>query len=116
MADKPVICDDDNPELAEEDFARNRPGAEVLPNELVAAHKNKGGRPRTSNRLHVTLRMPRPVIDHFKAEGPGWQTRAIAVLEREVRKAKVSARAAAKRITETTAEQVDIIPSRSRRR
>lgn len=38
----------------------------------------------TSDRQQVTLRLPRAVIEHFKADGPGWQTRAIAVLEREV--------------------------------
>lgn len=49
------------------------------------------GRPAgstTSDRKQVTLRLPRAVIEHFKADGPGWQTRAVAVLEREVARAK----------------------------
>lgn len=33
----------------------------------------------------VSLRLPRDVIDHFKAGGPGWQMRAVAVPEREAR-------------------------------
>jgi uncharacterized protein (DUF4415 family) len=33
----------------------------------------------------VTLRLPVSVIDYFRADGPGWQTRAIAVLEREAK-------------------------------
>ncbi len=85
MADKPIVFDDDNPEWTLEDVARARPGAEVLPNELVAALKR--GRPRSSDRQQVTLRLPSAVIDYFKAAGPGWQTRAIEVLEREVRSA-----------------------------
>jgi BrnA antitoxin of type II toxin-antitoxin system len=32
----------------------------------------------------VTLRLPRHVLDHFKAGGPGWQTRIGEALERHV--------------------------------
>ena len=56
-----------------------------------AEREVRRGRPvgsTTSDRPQVTLRLPRSVIDHFKAGGPGWQTRAIAVLEREVARAK----------------------------
>ena len=85
MANKPVVFDDDNPEWTAEEIARARPGAEALPAELVAALKR--GRPRSSDREQVTLRLPSSVIEYFKAAGPGWQTRAIEVLEREVRTA-----------------------------
>jgi uncharacterized protein (DUF4415 family) len=87
--DRPVVFDDDNPEWTDEDFARAKPLSEFP--ELEAALKGKRGRPAgtlTSDRQQVTLRLPRAVIDHFKAEGPGWQTRAIAVLEREAARAK----------------------------
>ena len=76
---------DDNPEWTDGDFARARPASEVLPPEVVAALR-RPGRPigsLTSDRSQVTLRLPRSVIEYFKAEGPGWQTRAVAVLERE---------------------------------
>ena len=36
----------------------------------------------------VTLRLPRPVIDHFKAGGAGWQTRIGDVLERHVNRSR----------------------------
>ena len=85
MTDKPVVFDDDNPEWTDEDFSDARPGVNVLPAELIAALKR--GRPRSSDRRQVTLRLPASVIDYFKAAGPGWQTRAIEVLEREVRMA-----------------------------
>jgi uncharacterized protein (DUF4415 family) len=35
----------------------------------------------------VTLRLPAHVIAHFRQQGPGWQTRAIAALERMVEEA-----------------------------
>ena len=84
----PVVFDDDNPEWTEADFARARPASEVLPDEVIAAFGKPRGRPKgsaTSDRQQVALRIPKPVLDHFKAGGPGWQTRMIEVLEREAR-------------------------------
>lgn len=55
--------------------------------QALAERRARRGRPFgsvTSDRQQVTLRLPRAVIDHFKADGPGWQTRAVAALEREV--------------------------------
>ncbi len=79
-----VVFDDENPDWTEADFARARPAPEVLPAEVIAAFGRKPGRPHgstRSDRQQVTLRLPRHVIEHFKRDGPGWQTRAIAVLE-----------------------------------
>lgn len=44
----------------------------------------KAGRPPIGDepKQQVTLRLPRHVIAHFKAGGPGWQTRVSEVLER----------------------------------
>lgn len=44
----------------------------------------KRGRPpvRDESKQQVTLRLPRDVIAHFKAGGPGWQTRISGVLKR----------------------------------
>lgn len=84
----PVVFDDDNPEWTGADFARAQPASE-LPDELAAVFKRPAGRPSgsvRSDREQVTLRLPRAVIALFKAGGPGWRTRAIAVLEREARK------------------------------
>jgi uncharacterized protein (DUF4415 family) len=36
----------------------------------------------------VTLRLPREVIGHFKAGGPGWQTRISEVLQSYTRAQK----------------------------
>lgn len=89
----PVVFDDDNPEWTEEDFARARPAIEVLPPEVLAAFGKKRGRPAgttTSDRQQVTLRLPRDVIDFFKADGPGWQTRAVEVLTRAAKEGNSS--------------------------
>jgi uncharacterized protein (DUF4415 family) len=87
----PVVFDDDNPEWTAEDFARARPASEVLPPEIAAMLVRQPGRPAgsmRSDRRQVTLRLPAHVIEHFRSQGPGWQTRAIAALERAVEEAK----------------------------
>lgn len=44
----------------------------------------KRGRPPIGSqpKEQVTLRLPVEVLDYFKADGPGWQTRVSEVLER----------------------------------
>ena len=87
-SDRPVVFDDDNPEWTEDDFARAKSPGE-LPAHVAAAFpqtKNRGGRPKgtlTSDRQQVSLRIPNPVLEHFRSGGPGWQTRMVATLERE---------------------------------
>jgi len=48
----------------------------------------KRGRPPIGDepKQQVTLRLPREVISHFKAGGPGWQTRISKTLEKIARK------------------------------
>lgn len=78
MADKSVVFDDDNPEWTEADFARARPGSEVLPPEFMKAFKRTPGRPKgstTPSKTLVSLRLDNEVLDKFKAKGPGWQSR-----------------------------------------
>ncbi len=58
---------DDAPELDDEWFARA---------ELRIGYKFiRRGRPRGSAKSLVSLRLDRAVVDHFRASGPGWQTR-----------------------------------------
>ncbi len=80
-------------ELTARDFRRMRPARDVLP-KMIGAKAAAGllrprGRPRTENpKAQVTLRLDAEVIEHFKAEGPGWQTRINAVLRRAAAKAR----------------------------
>lgn len=75
MSDKPVVFDDDNPEWTEEDFARGLRGDAIPAHIRAAFAKNKGGRPRGSDKEQVTLRLDKSVLAHFRAGGAGWQTR-----------------------------------------
>ena len=79
-ATPPVVFDDDNPEWTEEDFARARPAAEVLPPEALAAFgKGKGGRPvgsiKSDAKRSISLRLDPDVLEGWRATGPGWQSR-----------------------------------------
>ena len=38
------------------------------------------GRPRGSNKKQVAIRLDLEIIEHFKAEGAGWQSRVNAAL------------------------------------
>ena len=58
---------DDAPELDDEWFAR----AELRIGDKVI----RRGRPRGSEKSLVSLRLDQAVLDHFRASGPGWQTR-----------------------------------------
>lgn len=74
---------DDNPEWTEADFAAARPADEVHPPAVAAALvKNKGGRPRGSDKELVSIRLDRDVLERFRAGGPGWQTRMNDALRR----------------------------------
>jgi uncharacterized protein (DUF4415 family) len=79
-----IVFDADNPEWTEADFAQARPGAEVLPAEVLRAFgRNPGGRPRLApevKKRRVTLMLDPDVLGAFKADGRGWQTRVNAAL------------------------------------
>ena len=81
--------DEENPEWTLEDFRRARPLKEVLP-ELYEALR---GRPRKPNpKQHVSLRLDPKVIEGFKAQGPGWQSRINDVLARSLAGKRKSSR------------------------
>jgi uncharacterized protein (DUF4415 family) len=72
---------EENPEWTARDFARARPATEVLPAEVIAQFRNKGGRPRAENpKQAVKLRIDADVLARFRESGPGWQTRISGIL------------------------------------
>jgi len=82
----PELIDDENPEWTEEDFRRARPAAEVLPPELLAIlPKRKPGQrgpQRAPVKTKISLRVDAEVLAHYKATGPGWQTRVNDALKK----------------------------------
>ena len=84
MSVKPFAIDPDNPEWTEEDFSRARP-ADEMPDEMKAAFRNLGGRPKKEDpKRPVSIRLSPDVLDYFKSGGPGWQTRIDDTLRRAI--------------------------------
>ena len=72
---------DDAPELTGEYFER----ADIFEGERLV---RRGRPPLERPKEAVKLRLSADVLDHFRAGGPGWQTRINATLERAVARAK----------------------------
>ncbi len=72
--DRHVVLDEDNPEWTEEDFRHARPASE-LPPQVLAAFPRTRGRQKSEKKVPVSIRLSDDVLRHFKAGGPGWQTR-----------------------------------------
>jgi uncharacterized protein (DUF4415 family) len=104
MAAKPKFdpeLHEENPEWTKQDFAKAKPASEVLPPEVMAQFKNKGGRPRIENpKEAVKLRIDADVLAKFRKSGPGWQTRINGILRAAVSvdASRAEAKAAAKRV------------------
>lgn len=76
--DKP-IDDRENPEWTEADFAR----AKSMPKEILDTFPKMRGRPRKppgEKKRQISIKLHPMVLDHYKAGGPGWQTRMEKVL------------------------------------
>jgi uncharacterized protein (DUF4415 family) len=78
--------DDDNPEWTEEMFARARPPEELPPDVLAAFPRTRGRPVKARPKIRVAVRLDPDVVEHFRATGPGWQTRINDALARMVRK------------------------------
>jgi uncharacterized protein (DUF4415 family) len=79
--------DPDTPEWTDEEIARARRGAEVLPADFVAALKRPRGRPSgstTSAKTQLALRVDNDVIERFRDGGAGWQSRMNEALRKAV--------------------------------
>lgn len=69
-----IASDPDAPEATDEQLAAARPFTEAFP--ALAETLRKGGRPRSERpKLAVSIRLDQDVVERFKAEGPGWQSR-----------------------------------------
>jgi uncharacterized protein (DUF4415 family) len=78
--------DEDNPEWTREEIRQARPASEVLPQfigeKATQALMRRGrGRPEKPDRkVNQTLRLDPDVLEAYRHQGSGWQTRINAVL------------------------------------
>ena len=85
MASKPVTPDhpdfDDNPDWTKADFAKARSASEALPPELYRSLTRARGPAKQPTKTPVSIRLSARVLDHYRSQGVGWQTRLNADLE-----------------------------------
>lgn len=84
----PERIDSDNPEWTAADFARAKRMTELNAG-LQSKLRKIGvrGKQKTPTKQLVSLRLSPEVINHYKATGPGWQTRIDQTLKRAVSRA-----------------------------
>jgi uncharacterized protein (DUF4415 family) len=89
---KPPVFDDDNPEWTKADFAaatkfpRGMRLKDLKPGEFVRI-LGKRGPQKEPTKIPVSIRLSPEVISHFKAKGPGWQSRIDDALRKIAKKA-----------------------------
>jgi uncharacterized protein (DUF4415 family) len=89
---KEPVFDDDNPEWTKADFARATKFPQGLrlrdlkPGELERILPKRGPQ-KAPTKIPVSIRLSPEVVKHFKAKGPGWQSRIDDALRKIVKKA-----------------------------
>jgi uncharacterized protein (DUF4415 family) len=89
---KEPVFDDDNPEWTKADFAKATkfPAGvrlkDLKPDELEQILKKRGPQ-KSPTKIAVSIRLSPEVISHFKAKGPGWQSRIDTALRKIAKKA-----------------------------
>jgi uncharacterized protein (DUF4415 family) len=80
------LPDEDVPDLDDDFFAHAKPAHEVMPADFMNAVRNRGGRPKSRNpKVAVSIRLDQSIVEHFKAQGAGWQSRINAVLTDDIK-------------------------------
>jgi len=75
-----IAADRDNPEWTAQAFKNAKSFSEALP--ALAVSRRGRGPQREPTKVAVSLRLTREVVERFKAEGPGWQSRMDEALKK----------------------------------
>ena len=78
-----IAQDPDAPEWTEEDWARAKPATEVAP-DLVEWSLRTRGKQKAPVKELISIRLDPDITAHFRASGPGWQTRLNDTLRKAV--------------------------------
>jgi uncharacterized protein (DUF4415 family) len=76
MSQTKKTADHDNPEWTKADFAKAKRPESVLPADVLAAFpRTTRGAQKAPTKIPLSIRLSPEVVAHYKATGPGWQTR-----------------------------------------
>jgi len=78
----PTLIDTENPEWTQDMFDRAT-SIDGLPASLQKKLRRRGPQ-RAPTKVATTVRFDADVVDHFKAGGPGWQTRINDALKKAI--------------------------------
>jgi uncharacterized protein (DUF4415 family) len=84
-ADRASRPDDENPEWTREDLAEARPALDVLaevfgPAAAESIRRGRGRPAKVDKKVNQTLRLDADVLDAYRRQGSGWQTRINQIL------------------------------------
>jgi len=82
----PEKLDKENPKWSAVDFERALPLSALPRGVQKAISARKRGPQKAPTKQLVSLRLSPEVLSHFKAKGPGWQTRIDNTLKSAIRK------------------------------
>jgi len=88
--------DEDNPEWTPEDFRAARPALQMVaeafgPVAAEALRRGRGRPEKPDRKVNQTLRLDPDVLDAYRRQGSGWQTRINEVLRTHMPRAGVTA-------------------------
>lgn len=75
--------DAENPEWTKAMVRRAKPASKVFPNLKFPKPRGRG-RQKTPVKVQTTIRLDRDVVEYFRRQGRGWQTRLNAALRNVV--------------------------------
>src|SRR5258707_10932901 len=75
-----IAADPANPEWTAQDFRRAKPFTKAFP--ALSESRRGRGPQKEPTKVAVSLRLTREVVERFKADGPGWQTRMDKALKK----------------------------------
>jgi uncharacterized protein (DUF4415 family) len=71
-------------------FRKARPAIEVVPEIVETYRRSRGRPPKEVTKQQVTLRLSPQMLEFFRKQGRGWQTRIDKVLSRYVTRKKTA--------------------------
>jgi uncharacterized protein (DUF4415 family) len=89
-SNKPLPPPDYDPAapLTDEEIKHLRPAREFFAERGIPMPRPVGRPRQEKTKVRVTMRIDPDVLEHFKAQGPGWQTRMGKVLEKAANKSR----------------------------
>ena len=81
---KQEVNDPDNPEWTEEKFARSLKFKDLPASLQRTLSKPKRGPQKAPTKAFISLRIDQDVLERFKADGPGWQSRINDALRKAI--------------------------------